>query len=177
MSPRTPAVVLAAALALACNRASPERAQQGAQASAPSGTATPGPGVSPGLYAGALIGPLTNPFTGDARAIRDGRRMFNGFNCSGCHSGYAGGGMGPNLRDTVWVYGSTDADLYSTIAEGRPNGMPAWGGRIPEEQIWQIIAYLRTLGTDDEPEKPPTPTRTTSVSAEQGTGHGQGARP
>jgi cytochrome c oxidase cbb3-type subunit 3 len=70
--------------------------------------------------------------------------------------------MGPNLRDSVWIYGSSDAALYASITAGRPNGMPAWGGRIPENQLWQIIAYLRTLGTGAEPVKPPTPTRTTA---------------
>ena len=140
----------------------------GQQPSRPPGSATPpaanprGPGVQPGINAAALLGALRNPHTGDADAVMQGRRLFNAFNCSGCHSGYAGGGMGPNLRDSVWIYGSTDADLYATIAAGRPNGMPAWGGRIPSEQIWQIVAYLRTLGTAAEPEKPPTPTRTTA---------------
>ena len=33
--------------------------------------------------------------------------------------------------------------------------MPAWGGRIPENQIWQLVAYLRTLGTDAEVLSPP----------------------
>lgn len=54
-----------------------------------------------------------------------------------------------------------DSDLYATISAGRPNAMPARAGRIPPDQIWQIIAYIRTLGTSADPEKPPTPTRTT----------------
>jgi cytochrome c oxidase cbb3-type subunit 3 len=112
--------------------------------------------------ASALVGALTNPYTGSTAAIAAGRRWFTAYNCAGCHSGYAGGGMGPNLRDSVWIYGSSDADIFATITAGRPNGMPAWGGRIPENQIWQLVAYLRTLGTDAEPVKPPTPTRTTA---------------
>ena len=44
-----------------------------------------------------------------------------------------------------WIYGGEPANLFDTIVKGRPNGMPAWAGRIPEYQIWQIIAYLRTL--------------------------------
>jgi cytochrome c oxidase cbb3-type subunit 3 len=123
--------------------------------------ASRGPGVRPGINASVLIG-ATNPYTGRTDAIVTGRQLFTGMNCSGCHSGYAGGGMGPNLRDSLWIYGSSDADLYATIAEGRPNGMPAWGERLPTQQIWQIIAYLRTLGSAAEPVKPPTPTRTTA---------------
>lgn len=127
-----------------------------------------GPGVRPGINASALLGAMTNPYIGNAGAVQDGRRLFNAYNCSGCHSGYAGGGMGSNLRDSIWIYGASDADLFATIAVGRPNGMPAWGGRIPEDQIWRIVAYLRTLGTKDEPEKPPTPTRTTMSAADKG---------
>ncbi len=124
-------------------------------------SASRGPGVRPGINTSILIGAATNPYAGRTDAIVTGRQLFTGMNCSGCHSGYAGGGMGPNLRDSIWIYGSTDADLFATIAEGRPNGMPAWGERLPKQQIWQIIAYLRTLGSDAEPVKPPTPTRTT----------------
>jgi cytochrome c oxidase cbb3-type subunit III len=166
------ALPMAAFVALACQRherpsgraLSPAAMQLGSRRATPdSGVdsgASRGPGVRPGLNASVLIG-ATNPYTGRTDAIVTGRQLFTGMNCSGCHSGYAGGGMGPNLRDSVWIYGSSDADLYATIAEGRPNGMPAWGERLPGQQIWQIIAYLRTLGSDAEPVKPPTPTRTT----------------
>jgi cytochrome c oxidase cbb3-type subunit 3 len=129
---------------------------------APATASARGPGVAPGIDASALVGAVRNPYTGSTAAITAGRRWFTAYNCVGCHSGYAGGGMGPNLRDSVWIYGSSDAALYASITAGRPNGMPAWGGRIPENQLWQIIAYLRTLGTGAEPVKPPTPTRTTA---------------
>ncbi len=161
------AILVAMAVGTGC-RGSDEPVERGSGAPATANAGRPAavPGVAPGIDAAALIGGRRNPYTGNPGAIQQGRDLFNAFNCSGCHSGYAGGGMGPNLRDTVWIYGSTDADLFSTITEGRPNGMPAWGGRIPEDQIWRIIAYLRTLGTPQEPEKPPTPTRTTmSVAA------------
>ncbi len=163
---------MAVFVALACQRherpsgraLSPAAMQLRARPAAPDRSvdsgASRGPGVRPGINASVLIG-ATNPYTGRTAAIVTGRQLFTGMNCSGCHSGYAGGGMGPNLRDSLWIYGSSDADLYATIAEGRPNGMPAWGERLPEQQIWQIIAYLRTLGSDAEPVKPPTPTRTT----------------
>jgi cytochrome c oxidase cbb3-type subunit 3 len=165
MRPTVTVALLATLVGIGCGGESARPSHSSGTSSHATPDVTPGPGVSPGLYAGALIGALRNPVEGDTRAIVDGRRYFNAFNCSGCHSGYAGGGMGPNLRDTTWIYGSSDADLYSTIAEGRPAGMPAWGGRIPEAQIWEIIAYLRTLGTAGEPVKPPTPTRTTAMVA------------
>lgn len=116
-------------------------------------------GALPGIAPQTVLGEVHNPFTGDPQAVAVGRQLFTGYNCAGCHSSYAGGGMGPNLRDTVWIYGGSDAQLFSTIAEGRPNGMPAWGAKVAEDQIWQIIAYLRTLGSDAEPVKPPTPSQ------------------
>jgi len=53
--------------------------------------------------------------------------------------------MGPPLIKTQWIYGGAPANIFDTIAKGRPNGMPAWGGRIPEYQIWQLVAYVRSM--------------------------------
>jgi cytochrome c oxidase cbb3-type subunit 3 len=47
--------------------------------------------------------------------------------------------------DNVWIYGSEPAQIYSTIVEGRPNGMPSFGGHIPENEVWEIVAYVRSL--------------------------------
>jgi cytochrome c oxidase cbb3-type subunit 3 len=117
-------------------------------------------GVEPGISPQAMLGPVHNPYVNDAAAAASGRQLFTGLNCAGCHSAYAGGGMGPNLRDSLWIYGSGDAQIFSTIAEGRPYGMPAWGGRLPDDQIWKLVTYLKTLSTAAEPAKPPVPSRT-----------------
>ena len=93
------------------------------------------------------------------QAEHDGRQLFLSYNCVGCHGGRAGGGMGPSLRDSAWIYGNTDADLFGTITEGRPGGMPTWGGKIPEDQIWKLISYIRTLRTKAEPDPPPPATQ------------------
>lgn len=95
-----------------------------------------------------------NPFTDDRGAIAEGRVLFNRFNCSGCHGDHAGGGMGPSLRDVDWIYGATPAQVFSSIAEGRAHGMPAWGTRLSDEQIWKIVAYVKSLRTPLEPEAP-----------------------
>jgi cytochrome c oxidase cbb3-type subunit 3 len=47
--------------------------------------------------------------------------------------------------DDKWIYGSEPEQVYSTIVEGRPNGMPAFGGRIPSQQVWQIVSYIDAL--------------------------------
>ena len=77
--------------------------------------------------------------------MNQGKRLFRWYNCSGCHGGGGGGGMGANLMDAKWLYGHQPGAIYASIVEGRPNGMPAFGGRIPDDQVWQLVAYVRSL--------------------------------
>ena len=87
----------------------------------------------------------TRTFDGkNAFEIAQGKRLFHWYNCSGCH-GNGGGGMGPALMDDRWLYGSAPDEVYATIMEGRPNGMPSFRGRIPDDQAWQLVAYVRAL--------------------------------
>ncbi len=112
----------------------------------------------------AIVGPIpgnnapppfpTNPYALNSQARADGRRLFNAYNCSGCHGDHAGGGMGPSLRDESWIYGGRDANIFASIAEGRANGMPAWGVKLPDEDMWKLTAYIRSMRTADEPEPP-----------------------
>jgi cytochrome c oxidase cbb3-type subunit III len=74
----------------------------------------------------------------------EGKRLFNWMNCSGCHAN-GGGGMGPPLMDDMWIYGHEPEQIYHTIIEGRPNGMPSFRDRLNEQQVWQIVAYVRSL--------------------------------
>ena len=62
--------------------------------------------------------PRMNPYTGNAVALQEGLRLFNWYNCSGCHGGHAGGGMGPSLRDEVWIYGNRDDQIFDSIVAG-----------------------------------------------------------
>ncbi|HXU60429.1 MAG TPA: c-type cytochrome [Polyangia bacterium] len=100
------------------------------------------------------ISPLANPLGSDPTARMEGYHLFNQFNCSGCHGGRGGGGMGPSLRDPWWLYGSTADRIFNSIAQGRGRGMPSWGSRIPEKQIWELTAYIQSMRTEDEPEAP-----------------------
>lgn len=81
----------------------------------------------------------------NAFAISQGKKLFSWFNCTGCH-GNGGGGSGPALMDDKWIYGSSIENIAATIREGRPNGMPSFRNRVPETQLWQIAAYVRSLG-------------------------------
>ena len=71
--------------------------------------------------------------------------MFRYFNCNGCHGSSGGGGMGPPLMDDQWIYGHRPEQVYLTIVQGRPNGMPSFGGRVADYQLWQLAAYVRSL--------------------------------
>jgi len=62
--------------------------------------------------------------------------------------------MGPSLRDESWIYGNSDSSTFGSIAEGRAHGMPAWGVKLPEEQIWKLVVYIHSFRTPDEPEPP-----------------------
>jgi len=96
----------------------------------------------------------TNPYADDKAAIVEGRQLFTRMNCSGCHGDHAGGGMGPSLRDVDWIYGNTDSQILSSIAEGRAHGMPSWGSKIGDDQAWKLVAYIKSLRTSNEPEAP-----------------------
>lgn len=98
-----------------------------------------------------------NPYDGNAVAIQDGRRLFDWYNCSGCHGGHAGGGMGPSLRDEKWLYGDRDDQIYDSIAAGRSKGMPSWGTKIPQNQIWELVAYIKSMRTPLEADPPTEP--------------------
>jgi cytochrome c oxidase cbb3-type subunit 3 len=95
-------------------------------------------------HAGVAGGEPGALYERNAFHVSEGARYFSWFNCSGCH-GAGGGGMGPALMDGAWRYGGSVAEIAASIRDGRPNGMPAYGGRIPEQQVWQLAAYVRAL--------------------------------
>jgi cytochrome c oxidase cbb3-type subunit 3 len=98
------------------------------------------------LQPGAVTRGVTvrGPYEENAWAVSEGKRLFNAYNCVGCHAN-GGGGMGPPLMDSTWIYGSEPANIVQTILGGRPNGMPAFGGKMPETQAWQLAAYVRSM--------------------------------
>jgi cytochrome c oxidase cbb3-type subunit 3 len=80
----------------------------------------------------------------NAYHLSQGKKWFSAFNCNGCHAN-GGGGSGPALMDDKWIYGSKIENIVETIREGRPNGMPSFRGKITDEQIWQLAAYVLSL--------------------------------
>ncbi|MGJ0509812.1 MAG: c-type cytochrome [Methylocystis sp.] len=91
---------------------------------------------------------VVNPVENNPEAIQRGMNYFNMFNCSGCHAPNAGGGMGPSLSNRFFIYGGAPQNVYLSIYQGRPNGMPSWGAMLPEEIIWDLVAYIRSISSE-----------------------------
>jgi len=94
--------------------------------------------------------------------LNEGKRLFTQYNCSGCHFN-GGGGIGPPLMDEKWIYGSNTENIYSTIVEGRPNGMPSFRQKIPDNQVQEIAAYVRSMS--GQLRKDVEPTRNDTMNA------------
>jgi cytochrome c oxidase cbb3-type subunit 3 len=149
-----------------------------------SGTPEPQPRIEeqsplrPGQSATAASGGQS-PYNGNAWAISEGKRLFTHFNCAGCHAN-GGGGIGPALMDDEWIYGFDAANIFATIVEGRPDGMPTFRGKITEDQIWQIVAYVESMSGHSPIDSLPgrsdhmsarTPENLTEAAGRRQTGH------
>ena len=162
-------VLCAAYAASGCGRGTGDRNDtSGAVATAASSTSTEQDATSHLLVAGdslrlmehpdnlpagfpSSIKPLlvTNPYEGDSRAITVGGQLFVGYNCMDCHGADGSGAMGPSFQDGRWHFGGSPGEVFESIYQGRPDGMPAWGGRISNDQIWMLTAYVRSLSSKD----------------------------
>lgn len=113
---------------------------------------------------------VVNPFAAgnlpDAAWLTQGRQLYV-THCAACH-GMNGHGDGPrsatlNPRPTDltahMVAGKhTDEQTYLTISNGRTNtAMPAWGGTLREQEIWQLTAYIRTFAQQTDAQPAPLP--------------------
>ena len=99
-----------------------------------------------GIGNNTLDADIANPYTRNASAVAEGNDTFVQMNCAACHGYDLKGGMGPDLTDTYWRYGGSPADIYKSVYEGRPQGMPAWGRALTPEQIWKVVSYIQSKG-------------------------------
>ena len=102
--------------------------------------------IKPGLAFTGQWAQLKNPYDGNAQRAAEGAKLFIAYNCMDCHGADGSGAMGPSLQDGRWHFGGTPGTIFQSIYEGRPDGMPAWGGRIADDQIWRLVAYVQSLG-------------------------------
>ena len=129
----------------------------------PSPTTTlsgPGPGTSQDVKSQEAA-KLTNPVASTPESIAAGKKAYDA-NCAACHGNLAqgavkagvsisiieeqGGKQAPDLTDDQWDYGSSDGEIYAVTKKGIPPTMMAgWDGHIPDDDIWSIVNYIRTL--------------------------------
>jgi mono/diheme cytochrome c family protein len=96
-----------------------------------------------------------NPVAASSSSIAAGKKLYDS-QCASCH-GTAGKGDGKagallkptpsDLTDGDWKHGQTDGDIFTVIRDGaKQTGMRAYGSRIPTNDIWNLVNYVRTLG-------------------------------
>ena len=107
--------------------------------------ATP-PAMSPATLPATAqsFGLVKHDYQRNAYALAEGQRLFHALNCDGCHA-RGGGGIGPPLMDEAWIHGSDPEEIFGDIVDGWPNGMPPFRGKIADDQVWRIVAYVRSL--------------------------------
>jgi mono/diheme cytochrome c family protein len=105
---------------------------------------------------------VRNPVASTPESIGAGKKAYE-TNCAGCHGPKAegadnagivisviedqGGKQPPDLTDATWDHGSSDGEIFNTIKKGvGPQFfMAPWDGRIPDNDIWSVVNYLRSL--------------------------------
>jgi mono/diheme cytochrome c family protein len=121
------------------------------------------------LFVGVLLAALTNllvmaqgdpeaakvknPVTATPDSLAAGQQLYQRY-CAVCHGKNGQGGSGsdisppaPNLTDAEWKHGSTDGEIFKVIKEGVPPelSMEPWGDRLKDQDIWNVVNYIRSL--------------------------------
>jgi len=133
-------------LCLLAAAAACRREQRQLRRSAPASTRTGGIVRNAELQPGQPWPEVTVRNVSEEKAydVNEGQRLYRAYNCNGCHAN-GGGGIGPPLMDDYWIYGSHPENIHDVILEGRPNGMPSFAGKLPDYQVWEITAYVRSM--------------------------------
>jgi mono/diheme cytochrome c family protein len=85
-----------------------------------------------------------NPFAGEAAAVAAGAKLYRQ-NCASCHGGDASGMDSRPSLHSERVRAASPGELEWLLNNGSMrNGMPSWS-RLPEQQRWQIVSYLKSL--------------------------------
>ena len=115
-------------------------------------TQAPGASTQNTGAGGAETRVTKNPLEGNRDAIRNGGAMFR-TRCAGCHGPDARGDRGPDLTG-LWASGVSDDRIFDTVRQGVPGSeMPgADASRVPDREIWQVLAYVRTLAGSTPPQ-------------------------
>jgi mono/diheme cytochrome c family protein len=96
---------------------------------------------------------VKNPVAATPESLATGKQIYTRY-CATCHGTSGQGGSGsdisppaPNLTDEEWKRGSSDGEIFAVIKNGvQPDlFMEPWGDRIKDEDIWNVVNYVRSL--------------------------------
>jgi mono/diheme cytochrome c family protein len=106
------------------------------------------------LLALALPAQAKNPAPSTPESVANGAKTYSRY-CMSCHGkegkgdGLAGARLEPkpsNLTDAEWKHGASDGEIFAVIHDGAKNTpMKAFGSRLTEKEIWDVVNYVRTL--------------------------------
>ena len=117
------------------------------------------------LAFGAQADTVRNPLTNNPSAAVAGRRLYDQA-CQSCHGSAGQGDRGPALNGSTFTYGGADADLFHTVRAGVPGSqMPPFAG-FSDEQVWQLVSYIRSLAPSSTGARPQPITVTTRDGVE-----------
>lgn len=92
----------------------------------------------------------SNPLQDNPAAIKQGQNIYRG-RCAVCHGIDAKGYRGSDLTTGDWVHGGSDSQIFKTIRSGVAGTEMPGNVNMSEEEIWMVVAYLRTLGAPGGP--------------------------
>lgn len=88
-----------------------------------------------------------NPYAQDHEAPAAGAKLFAQY-CADCHGKFAEGSHGRPALTSTRIRHASDGELQWLLRNGSlRNGMPSWSS-LPEQQRWQLIAFLRSLPSE-----------------------------
>jgi len=96
---------------------------------------------------------LTNPVEATRESLARGRQRYV-FDCRQCHGNTGkgdgdmshAGGVPSDFTDDVWQHGGSDGEIFLVIRDGVTADMQGYGGQIADEDIWNLVNYIRSLG-------------------------------
>jgi mono/diheme cytochrome c family protein len=95
---------------------------------------------------------LANPVEATPESLASGRQRYV-FECRQCHGNTGkgdgdmahAGGVPSDFTDDVWQHGETDGEIFLVIRDGVSADMQGYAGQIPDEDIWHLVNYIRSL--------------------------------
>jgi cytochrome c oxidase cbb3-type subunit 3 len=93
----------------------------------------------------------------DAPSLAEGKTIFT-TNCAACHRADAGGQIGPNLTDDLWILGGGIKNIFHTLVNGGRDGkgMISWKGTLKPKEMQKVASYIISL-KGSNPKDPKAP--------------------